>query len=271
MKISGGPRFFPRAIPAFLVAALVAAPFVPIATPAQNSEPATVTVSAAISLKDALDEIAKLYEEKHPNVTISYNYGGSGALQHQIEQGAPVDVFFSAAEKQMDALQAGHLILTATRHDIVRNALVLVTPADRDGVKDFPDLAKPAVKTIALGEAATVPAGEYAQQTLQHLGLFDTIKSKFVYAKDVRQVLTYVETGNADAGLVYRTDALGSKKVRIAAIAPEDSHDLIVYPLAVLKSTKNEASARDFAGFIGGPDARPIFIKYGFGPPPIRD
>jgi len=271
MKGFGNPRSLARTILALFVAALLAGPFVPLATPAQKSAPVTLTVSAAISLKDALDEIAKLYETKHPGSTISYNYGGSGTLQHQIEQGAPVDIFFSAAEKQMDALQAEHLVLLATRHDIVRNSLVLVTPADTDVVKDFPDLAKPAVKTIALGEAATVPAGQYAEQTLQHLGLFDAIKSKVVYAKDVRQVLTYVETGNADAGLVYRTDALTSKKVRIAATAPEDSHDIIVYPLAVLNTTKNEAAARDFAGFIGGPEARPVFNKYGFSTPPIRD
>ncbi len=271
MKDSGNPRFFARPILALLVAVLVVTPFVPVATPAQKSEPVTVTVSAAISLKDALDEIAKLYEAKHPNVTISYNYGGSGTLQHQIEQGAPVDIFFSAAEKQMDDLKSEHLILLATRHDIVRNSLVLVTPANSDVVKTFSDLAKPAVKTIALGEASTVPAGMYARQTLQHLGLFDAIKGKVVYAKDVRQVLTYVETGNADAGLVYRTDALASKKVRIAATAPEDSHDIIVYPVAVLNTTKNEAAARDFAGFIGGPEARPIFNKYGFSTPPIID
>src|ERR1700733_16082831 len=171
MKSFADTRSRARAIIALVVAILVAATLVPFATSAQKSSPVTVIVSAAISLKDALEEIAKLYEAKHPNGAVSYNYGGSGALQHQIEQGAPVDIFFSAAEKQMDALQAEHLILLPTRHDIVRNALVLVTLADSDVVKDFPDLAKPAVKTIALGEAATVPAGQYAEQTLQHLGV----------------------------------------------------------------------------------------------------
>lgn len=266
-----GTRSHARAIIALVVTILVAGTLVPFSTSAQKSPPVTLTVSAAISLKDALDEIAKIYETRHSNVTVSYNYGGSGALQHQIEQGAPVDIFFSAAEKQMDALQDEHLILLPTRHDIVRNSLVLITPADSNVVEFFPDLAKPAVKTITLGEATTVPAGQYAEQTLQHLGLFEAIKNKVVYAKDVRQVLTYVETGNADAGLVYLTDALTSKKVRIAATAPEDSHDIIVYPLAVLNTTKNEAAARDFAGFIGGPEARPIFNKYGFSTPPIRD
>jgi len=240
-------------------------------TAAQQASSANLTVSAAISLKDALDEIANLYMQKNPAVKITFNYGGSGTLQHQIEQGAPVDIFFSAAEKQMDELAAKRMLIEATRHDILRNTMVLVVPAGTSIVNDFSDLSKPDVKTIALGEPATVPAGMYAQQVLQHLGLFDAIKSKFVFAKDVRQVLTYVETGNADAGLVYRTDALVSKKARIAATAPENSHELIVYPIAVLKSTKNETAARDFAGFIGGPEARPVFIKYGFSAPPIRD
>src|SRR6202050_2954971 len=126
MKSLADNRSRARAILALVVTILVAATLVPSATSAQNSSPVNLTVSAAISLKDALDEIAKIYEAKHPNVTVSYNYGGSGALQHQIEQGAPVDIFFSAAEKQMDALQAEHLVLLATRHDIVRNSLVLV-------------------------------------------------------------------------------------------------------------------------------------------------
>jgi molybdate transport system substrate-binding protein len=222
-------------------------------------------------LKDALDEIAKAFEEKNPGVSIAFNYGGSGTLQHQIEQGAPVDIFFSASEKQMDALQAEHLIIPDTRRDMLRNSLVLVTPASNDAVKDFSDLEKPSVKTIALGEPATVPAGMYAQQVLEHLKLFEAIKSKVVYAKDVRAVLTYVETGNADAGLVYRTDAMTSKSVRIAATAPEDSHEMIIYPVAVLKDTKQVEVARLFEAFIGGPVARPIFMKYGFAPPPIRD
>ena len=237
----------------------------------QKSPRISLTVSAAISLKDSLDEIAKLYEQENPRVSIAFNYGGSGTLQHQIEQGAPVDIFFSASEKQMDALQSEQLVLAGSRFDILRNAMVLVTPATSDAVKEFADLAKPAVKTIALGEPATVPAGMYAEQVLRHFGLFDAIKGKVVYAKDVRQVLTYVETGNADAGLVYRTDALISKTVRIAATAPEDSHDLIVYPIAVIKTTKQEIAAREFVGFVGGLKARPIFIKYGFSAPPIRD
>jgi molybdate transport system substrate-binding protein len=238
---------------------------------APQTAPAKLKVSAAISLKDALDEISKAYSAKHPGVTIAFNYGGSGALEHQIEQGAPVDIFFSAAEKNMDALESKGEVVSGTRRDLVRNSLVLVVPSGAANVKGFADLTQAAVKAIALGEAATVPAGMYAQQTLQHLGLFDAIKSKVVYAKDVRQVLTYVETGNADAGLVYRTDALTSKTVRIAAVAPEDSHEPIVYPAAVVKATQQEAAAHAFVEYLGGPDARATFEKFGFATPAVKN
>jgi molybdate transport system substrate-binding protein len=229
-------------------------------------ESSSITVSAAISLKDSLDEVGHLYATRHPAVKVAFNYGGSGTLQRQIEQGAPVDVFFSAAEKQMDDLAAQELVATETRRDIVANSLVLITPVSSTMVKGFPDLSRSQVSAIALGDPGTVPAGMYARQTLEHMGLFATIEKKIVYAKDVRAVLTYVETGNADAGLVYRTDALTSQKVRVVATAAADSHDPIVYPAAVLKNSKNAAAARDFVGFLQGTEARAVFEKYGFAP-----
>ena len=223
-----------------------------------------VTVSAAISLKDSLDEIGSIYEQAHPDVKISFNYGGSGTLQRQIEQGAPVDIFFSAAEKQMDDLQAKGLVDAATRRNIVRNQLVLIAPVSNTTIHNFQDLSNPATKIVALGEPATVPAGMYARQTLEHLGLLAAVEKKTVLAKDVRAVLTYVETGNADAGLVYQTDAQGSAKVRIVAVAPADSHDPIVYPAAILKGAKNLPEAKSFFAFLSGSEAREIFQKHGF-------
>jgi molybdate transport system substrate-binding protein len=233
-------------------------------------ETASITVSAAISLKDALDELGPIFQvQQHRKnggngTAVTYNYGGSGTLARQIEQGAPVDVFFSAAEKQMDELAAQSLIDADTRHDLVGNALVLIAPAQATTLRSFQDLTNPAVKNIALGETSTVPAGMYAQQTLEHLGLFAAVQKKVVYAKDVRAVLTYVETGNADAGLVYQTDANTSKKVRVIAIAPPDSHDPILYPAAVLRDSKNKPAARAFLEFLQGADARAVFHKYGF-------
>jgi molybdate transport system substrate-binding protein len=234
----------------------------------QRSE--SITVSAAISLKDALDELGPIFQvQQHRKnggngTAVTYNYGGSGTLARQIEQGAPVDVFFSAAEKQMDELEAQDLIVADTRYDLVGNALVLIAPVQSTALHNFQDLTGSVVKTIALGETSTVPAGMYARQTLEHLGLFAALEKKVVYAKDVRAVLTYVETGNADAGLVYQTDANTSPKVRVVAIAPADSHDPILYPAAVLRDSKNKPAARAFVDFLQGPDARAVFQKYGF-------
>jgi molybdate transport system substrate-binding protein len=251
----------------FLFAVGAAGSFTLGAAP-QRSE--SITVSAAISLKDALDELGPIFQvQQHRKnggngTAVTYNYGGSGTLARQIEQGAPVDVFFSAAEKQMDELAAQDLIVADTRYDLVGNALVLIAPVQSTALHNFQDLTGSVVKTIALGETSTVPAGMYARQTLEHLGLFAALEKKVVYAKDVRAVLTYVETGNADAGLVYQTDANTSPKVRVVAIAPADSHDPILYPAAVLRDSKNKPAARAFVEFLQGPDARAVFQKYGF-------
>lgn len=234
----------------------------PLRSAAQaNSE---ITVSAAISLKDSLDEIGGLYEKAHPGAKISFNYGGSGTLQRQIEQGAPVDIFFSAAERQMDDLQAKGLVDGGTRRDMLRNQLVLIAPVSNTTIHNFQDLTNSEIKVLALGEPATVPAGMYARQTLEHLGLLAAVERKAVLAKDVRAVLTYVETGNADAGIVYQTDAQGAEKVRIVTIAPADSHDPIVYPAAILKGAKNSSGAAWFLAFLSSADARGVFLKHGF-------
>ena len=225
-----------------------------------------ITVSAAISLKDALDEIAHLYSTDHTDAEVHFNLGGSGTLQRQIEQGAPVDIFISASPKEMNSLQSQGLLLTGTRKDLVRNSVVLIVPVESTSISGFQDLTKAGVKAVAVGEPQTVPAGKYAQEVLTHFGIYDELKPKFVLAKDVRQVLTYVETGNADAGIVYATDAKISKKVTMVATAPENSHSPVDYPAAVIKNSKNPAGAKMFLEFLGGEKARAVFQKYGFIP-----
>jgi len=228
--------------------------------------PDEVTVSAAISLKDALDEISHLYSTERPSADVHFNLGGSGTLQRQIEQGAPVDIFISASPKEMDSLQSQGLLLPDTRKNLARNSVVLIVPAGSTSIPGFQDLTKAAVKTVAVGEPQTVPAGKYAQEVLTHFGIYDQLKPKLVLAKDVRQVLTYVETGNADAGIVYATDAKISKKVTVVATAPEDSHAPVVYPAAVIKNSKNAAAAKAFLDFLASEKARTVFQKYGFIP-----
>jgi len=166
----------------------------------------------------------------------------------------------------MNQLESEGLLLPGTRANILENALVLITPAGSINIRGIQDLKSSAVRTIALGKPSTVPAGMYATQTLEHFGLLGTLQKKIVYAKDVRAVLVYVDTGNADAGFVYRTDALTSSKVRIAATAPPASHDPIVYPAAVLKTSRNPQAARALLEFLEGTDAQHTFSKYGFLP-----
>jgi molybdate transport system substrate-binding protein len=222
-----------------------------------------LTLSVASSMKDAVAEIETNYKVKNTSVDFRNNFGSSGTLAHEIENGAPVDIFMSAAAKPMDRLESEKLIADGTRRNLVRNTLVLIAPRD-SRLKNFAGLADSSVRTIAVGDPATVPAGQYGQQTLVALKLADKIGKKKVMAKDVRQVLTYVETGNADAGLVYATDAKISAKVQIVAEAPESSHDAIVYPVAVVKGSRNKEAASNFAAYLASPEAQAVFIKYGF-------
>ncbi len=230
---------------------------------APNTE---LLVSAAASLKDALSDIKPIYTQERTNTEITYNFGSSGSLQQQIEQGAPVDIFVSAAKKQMDALQNKGLIVNNTRKNLLKNQLVLVVPKNNTTIKTFQDLATNKTKTIALGAVGSVPAGQYAQEVLTYFKLLDKVKAKIVYAKDVRQVLNYVATGNADAGFVYLTDAKTTTQVRIVATAPEKSHSPIVYPVAAIKSTKSPQAAKNFVQFLSTEKAKTVFQKYGFTP-----
>ena len=223
----------------------------------------TLTLSAATSLKDAIVEAEAVYRQSRATIDFSNNFGSSGTLAAQIEQGAPADVFLSAAAKPMDDLEQKGLIAAGTRRNLLRNSLVLIAPRD-SRLQDFQGLTENSVRLIALGDPDSVPAGEYGRQALLSLHLWDKLNAKLVLAKDVRQVLAYVETGNADAGLVYATDALTSDKVRVVAVAPESTHDAIVYPIAAVRGSHNEGAARNFIDYLASPAARALFIKHGF-------
>jgi molybdate transport system substrate-binding protein len=223
-----------------------------------------VTVSVAASLQNAMGEIAQSYQQSHPGVRVTFNFGGSGALAQQIERGAPADVFLAASPKPMDALSAKGLILPDTRRDLLRNQIVLIVPKDRSGPASFQDLASSKVKLIALGDPASVPAGDYGRQVLESLNLWAAVQPKLVLAKDVRQVLSYVETANTEAGIVYATDARESEKVQVAAVAPAGTHAPVTYPVAVMKASRNAGAARAFVSDLAGADARAIFARHGF-------
>ena len=233
--------------------------------PPKAAAPAELNVSAAVSMKDALGEIQQQYQKKNPNVKLVFNLGASGSLQKQIEQGAPADLFISAAPKQMNELQGKGLLQQQTRKNLLENKLVLIVPQNSQlTIKSFEELADPAVKRLAVGEPQVVPAGQYAQQVLKKLNLWEKLEERMVLAKDVRTVLTYVESGNADAGIVYKTDAAVSTKIKIIATAAEGSHQPIIYPAAILANAKQPKEAEAFLQYLLSPEAAKVFEKYGF-------
>lgn len=235
-------------------------------TPIATVKTVTLTISAAASLTAAMGEIKTLYAKEKSNVTINYNFGASGALEQQIEQGASADLFFSAATKQMDILQKKGLIIDDTKVDLLGNTVVLVVKSDSTlAISDFKNLGNTEIKKIALGEPKTVPVGQYSEEILKSLNKLDKIKARVVYGKDVKEVLTWVETGNVDAGIVYGTDAKSSKKVKVVAEAGKDLYKTpVVYPVAVIKANKNVDDTKAFLKFLSSDKAKEVFVKYGF-------
>jgi molybdate transport system substrate-binding protein len=225
-----------------------------------------ITVSAAISLKNAFQEMGKTFMERYPGTKVIFNFGASGDLARQIEAGAPVDIFASAAQKDMDDLDQRDMIIRDTRKDFARNRVVLIIPAgSTTRTVSLNDLKREEFKKIAIGNPKTVPAGRYAEEGLRYFDLWDMIKDRLIFAENVRQVLDYVARGEVDAGIVYSTDALvRAKEVRIAAEVPERAHRPIVYPIAVVKGSKKEVLTRQFIGVVTSKEGEKILEKYGF-------
>jgi molybdate transport system substrate-binding protein len=234
-----------------------------------QAETRDITVSAAISLKNAFEEIAKSYSVTGGSAKVLFNFGASGDLARQIEGGAPVDVFASAAQKDMDGLDGKGLVLQGTRSNIAANSVVLVVPVGSKVIPaSFEGLASKEIKKIAVGNPKTVPAGRYAEEVLTYYKLFPPVKDKLIFTENVRQVLDYVARAEVDAGIVYATDvSTRAKEVRIAESAPEKSHKPVVYPIAVVKGTKNETAAKAFVAFVLSPEGQKILEKYGFKKP----
>jgi molybdate transport system substrate-binding protein len=234
-------------------------------TNADNGKKAEIFISAAASLTDVMNEIATMYNKTNPNIKITYSFGSSGALQSQIEEGAPADVFMSAAQKQMNELDKKDLILKESRKDLLVNKVVLITDKEnKAGIKEFKDVTSDQIKLIALGEPKGVPVGQYSEEIFKSLGSLDAVKAKAIYGSDVRQVLTWVESGEAACGVVYATDAATTKNVKVIAQAPEGSHKPVIYPVAVLKNSKNAKASQEFVDFLSTKEVAAVFEKYGF-------
>lgn len=235
---------------------------------AGNTDPqetVDLTISAAASLTDAMKEIETNYELANPNIELNFNFGASGALQQQIEQGAPADIFVSAATKNMNALVDENLIASGDQKNLLQNSLVAIVPADgTNTVASETDLTSDSIKTVAIGIPESVPAGTYAKEALTNAKLWDELESKLVQGKDVRQVLQYVETGNADAGFVYKTDALTSDQVKIAFEVDKNNYTPANYPIGIIEGTKHRTEAEQFYAYLQTPEVLDIFAKYGF-------
>lgn len=223
-----------------------------------------VNVAAAISLKEAITQCAAEFE-KDAKTRVKFNFGGSGELAAQIEQGAPIDLFISAAQEQIDQLDRAKVVDGASRVIIARNRLVLIVPANaKNAPESFADLQDgKKVSTIAIGQPKTVPAGKYAMQVLTHY--MSMGKQRLIYGANVRQVLDYVERSEVSAGIVYNTDALiAGQKVRIVAKADESMHDPIVYPAVVITKSANAIAAAEFLKFLQSEKGQKILADNGF-------
>jgi len=227
---------------------------------------AQVKVFAAISLRESLREIADQFE-KATGDKIVFCLGASSMLARQIEAGATADVFVSADEARMDALQAKGLILKESRCDLLKNSLVIVVAAEKGAPVEGPeDLAGPAVKRVAIADPRAVPAGVYARDYLLKQGLWAKVEKKVVAAMDVRAALAAVVAGNADAGIVYKTDAVTSRQVRVAFAVPGAEGPRITYPVAQVAGGKSPDSGARFLKYLFSPEAQAVFRKHGFVP-----
>ncbi|WP_432645466.1 molybdate ABC transporter substrate-binding protein [Methanobrevibacter sp.] len=224
-----------------------------------------VQLAAAASLKNVYDEkLIPMFEEKYPGVKVTPTYASSGDLQKQIENGLKADVFMSAGNKQMDALIEEGLIDNSSNVKTLENKLVLIVPADSNSnMTSFEDI-KDVKGNIAIGDPESVPAGQYANESLHNLGIWDDVESKLSLATDVTAVLNQVAQGSAECGLVYTTDAKSSDDVKVIAEAPEDSLKDIVYPVAPLKDSEHADAANKFVEFLQTPEAQNVFVEYGF-------
>lgn len=223
----------------------------------------TLNISAAASLQEAMVELETKFKEIEPDVKLEVNLGSSGALQQQIEEGAPCDVFISAGEKQMTALEDKNLLLEDTNKILLTNDLVLVAPKNIE-IKDLETLATDDIDKIAIGDPQSVPAGKYAKEVLDNTKLYDKVEDKLVLAKDVKEVLSWVQQGNAKAGFVYLSDTQGADGIQVVYTTEEDTHSPINYPIAVLKDSKKQDKAKVFEDFLLSDNGQVILQKYGF-------
>ena len=230
-----------------------------------RSEAQELLVFAAASLGNALGEIEEIYEERS-QTDVLVSYGASQMLAQQIASGAPADVFISAGEFPVEFLTRREMLDSAVSELLTTNLVVAIRTAGGPQVTSMEQLAGPGVGRIAVADPEVAPAGRYARESLVSLGIWDDVQTKLVFGSDVRATLAYVESGNADVGIVYGTDARAAPTVTGLDIVPSDSHSPIRYPAAVVKKSRNKETAAEFLDFLRSSAAREVFRKHGFEP-----
>lgn len=228
------------------------------------SDTVTLTISADASLRDAMTLIQREYHEQHPEVKIQFNYGGSGSLKKQILDGALTDLFISDSKEHFNELVSHEYIAREDTVNLFGNTLVLIAPKETSSLNSFEDLTSDKVETIAIGTPELVPAGQYAKNFLVQKGIWDSIQWKVTYGKDVRQVLSRVEAGEVAAGIVYKTDASHSKKVKMIPSADLETHSPIIYQAGILTESQYYEKAKEFFQYLQSEEALQIFKDHEF-------
>ncbi|WP_147534855.1 molybdate ABC transporter substrate-binding protein [Bacillus marasmi] len=234
-------------------------------TTQNNVEEVTLTISAAASLQDLLKDLQHEFNKQQPNIHLTFNFAGSGTLQQQIINGAPVDIFIFADEEKAKILIENGLVYKKTAKNLLGNQLVLITPKNSNYTIDsLADLTQNEIKKIAIGTPEVVPAGKYTKSALSQTNLWNKLEQKLIFTKDVRQVLTFVENGNVDAGFVYLSDINSSTDVKLSVKIPTTNHEPILYSSGVLKTSKQIKSANIFYKFLLSSDAKELYQKHRF-------
>uniref|UniRef100_A9A892 Molybdenum ABC transporter, periplasmic molybdate-binding protein n=1 Tax=Methanococcus maripaludis (strain C6 / ATCC BAA-1332) TaxID=444158 RepID=A9A892_METM6 len=230
-----------------------------------SKETITITVSAASSLTDAMTDVAAAFEKDYPNINVELNFAASGSLRQQIEGGAPVDVFASASKKHVDILEEENLTVAGSTMNFASNRLVLIVPAGNPlNITSVEDLTNTDVTKVSIGNPETAPVGKYAKESLENSGLWDELEEKMVYGENVRQVLTYLETGDVDTGFVYMTDAKIAKENSIEIITTVPTVTEIIYPVCIIDSSENKEEAQVFVEYLTSETGKQILTDYGF-------
>ncbi|MUH01410.1 molybdate ABC transporter substrate-binding protein [Scytonema sp. UIC 10036] len=247
-----------------LCSAIVSVLFVSCNPTNKQAKFITLTVYASDSLKSALTDIKTIYNQDYPNINIKYKLANSGTLEKLIEEGARGDILIPSKAKVLDNLQSKNFLLAGTRQNFLKNQIVLIVSKDTQNISDFKDLTHQQIQKIALGDNIQEASGKYASEIFVKLGILEQVKIKFVFMSKNSEILSFVENGKANAGLVYATDAILSKGVKIVTLAPQGLHSPIVYPIAILKTSPHISEARNFIQFLQSDRAEAVFLKYRF-------